>query len=187
VSDKLDRAAIANDVASYLGVEQSMILEHFRKAAGTRAVMRENAQPVIPATEKLLLNAILQSAEIGREILPILMEMPVITQFVTRPVFEAVFRVWEADGRLAYTDVEARLEDKEKALLAAAVLADELGEGTVSLDQARACLRTLELSDRKNIQADLRLRIKAAEREGNLNEALRLAGELNRVQHRGAG
>jgi DNA primase len=184
VSDKLERAAIANDVASYLGVEQSMILEHFRKAAGARAGLRESPQPVIPATEKLLLIGLLGSAEVRQEILPVLVEMPAVAQFVTRPVFEAVFHVWEAGGDIAYAEVEGRLDDKQKALLASAVLADEMGEGTVSLDQARACLRTLELSDRKNIQTDLRLRIRAAEREGDFNEAMRLVSELNRVQQR---
>ena len=36
VSDKLERAAIADDVASYLGVEPGLVLDHFKKAAMER-------------------------------------------------------------------------------------------------------------------------------------------------------
>ncbi len=188
VSDKLERAAIANDIASYLGVELSMVLNHFRKAAGRRGDIAESrAQPVIPATERLLLAALFESDEICRDLLPGLARMPGVAQFATRPIFEAIFRVWEADGAVQYSEVEARLEDKDKALLASALLADEIGVAGISLDQARACVRTLQLTDRKSLQAELRLRIKAAERAGDLNEALRLAEELNHVQHGGAG
>jgi DNA primase len=187
VSDKLERAAIANDIASYLGVAQSMVLDQFRKAAGARGDIRENAQPVIPAIEKLLLIGLLDNDELREEILPALAGMPAVEQFATRTIFEAIFRVWESDGKIQYSEVEARLEDKDKALLASALLADEIGEGAVSLDQARACIRTLELAGRKSAQADLRMRIKAAERSGDMTEALRLAGELNRTQQGSAG
>jgi hypothetical protein len=142
---------------------------------------------VIPAIEKLLLIGILDGDEIRKEILPVLVQMPAVAQFATRAIFEAIFRVWESDGKIHYSEVEARLEDKDKALLASALLADEIGEGAVSLDQARACIKTLELAGRKSIQAELRMRIKAAERSGDLNEALRLTGELNRTQQRSAG
>jgi DNA primase len=186
VSDKLERAAIANDIASYLGVEQSMVLDQFRKAAGARTDIRGNAQPVIPAIEKLLLIGLLDNEEIGKEILPVLTGMPEVSQFATRAIFEAIFRVWESDGKIRYSEVEARLEDKDKALLASALLADEIGEGAVSLDQARACIKSLELAGRKSAEAELRIRIKAAERSGDLNEALRLAGELNRARQQGS-
>jgi len=187
VSDRLERSAIANDVASYLGVGQSMVLDQFRKAAGARGDIRENAQPVIPAIEKLLLIGLFDNEQIGEEIIPVLAQMPAVAQFATRTIFEAIFRVWEADGKIQYAEVEARLEDKDKALLASALLADEIGVGAVALDQVRACVKTLELAGRKSAHADLRMQIKAAERSGDLNEALRLVGELNRVQQRGAG
>ena len=188
VPDKLERNTIAGEMASYLGVELPMILEHFRKATGSQTDGgAATAKPVIPATERMLLIGLMESEEIRREILPNLAQMPVVTEFATRPIFEAIFRTWDSDSTLVYSEIEARLGDKDKALLAAALLADEVGEGAISLDQARACIRTLELTGRKSQVADLRMRIKAAERSGDMTEALRLAGELNRFQQGSAG
>ena len=71
VSDKLERAAIADDVAGYLGVEPGLVLDHFRKAAAER---REKPLAIagepVRAVEKILLNALLLSEEIRAEILP---------------------------------------------------------------------------------------------------------------------
>src|ERR1019366_3474935 len=37
LNDKLERVSVANDIASYLGVESGFVLEHFRKMAADRA------------------------------------------------------------------------------------------------------------------------------------------------------
>ena len=46
---------------------------------------------------------------------------------------------------------------------------------------ALECLRSIQAPDPKHELADLRARIKAAEKEGNLEEALRLTQEMTRV------
>ncbi len=72
------------------------------------------------------------------------------------------------------------MNDRERDLLAAVVFADEMGEDSNALDQAAQCLRALEAQNREMQRASLREKIKAAERNGDLSEALRLTEEFNR-------
>ena len=60
IGDKLERAAVANDVAGYLGVDAGLVLEQFRRSATRRSqsAARPVAEP-IPAVERMLLNALL--------------------------------------------------------------------------------------------------------------------------------
>ncbi len=60
--------------------------------------------------------------------------------------------------------------------------ADEIGDNALYLEQARACLRRLELDFKKRQVDQLRERIKVAEREGHFQEALKLLGELSRLE-----
>ena len=67
-------------------------------------------------------------------------------------------------------------------LLASAVLADETDSEVLSLEQAEACLRTLEsYAARYASGRRSKAQVKAAERDGNLAEALRLSAELSRI------
>src|SRR5580692_10161235 len=59
IGDRLERAAIANDLAGYLGVDAGLVLDQFKKAAtDRRAPQKAVAKAVtIPAIESILLNA----------------------------------------------------------------------------------------------------------------------------------
>ncbi len=64
IRDKLERAAVADDLASYLGVERSLVLDQFKRAAsGTPSSGRRLAaqRGRIPAIERILLGALLGS------------------------------------------------------------------------------------------------------------------------------
>ncbi len=182
VSDKLERAAIAADVASYLAVEPGLVLDHFRKSATER---REKplviADEPARAVEKILLNAVLLSEEIRKEILPRLAAMPEIAQFTTRRIFQALFALYANQPRFHFSDLEARLEESDRAVLAAVVIADELGQEHYTLAEAQACLRKLEEERLDSAKTSLRTRVREAERSGNLAEALRLNDELSKL------
>lgn len=182
VPDKLERAAVAHDLATYLGIEAGMVLDHFRRAAAERTgkTLPTPREPVRPV-ERILLNALLESAEIRREIVPRLREMPALQQFTTRRIFQALFALEESQGRVSFADVEARLEENDKHLLAAVILADELKQDGCSPEEVRACLAALENAGRQSQRSKLRAQVREAERAGNLAEALRLAEELARL------
>lgn len=183
LSDKLERLAVVNDVAGYLGVDAGPVLESFRRAAAERRekTVHAAAEPV-RAVEGILLNLVLVNAEARANLLPRLKTMPAVTHFSTRRIFEAIFALDEAGKTVVFSELDARLEDNDRALLASAVLSRETGEEIFSLEQGEACLLSLEASQHESDRAALKARVKAAEREGNLSEAIRLTQELARIE-----
>ncbi len=83
-----------------------------------------------------------------------------------------------------YSDLEGRLSEADRDLLSSVVFADEVLEEEKAAEQALSCLRSLKAQDPKSEVAALRAQIKAAERDGNLEEAMRLAEELDRRSRR---
>jgi DNA primase len=182
VPDRLERAAIASEIAAHLGVETGLLVEHFRKAAIQRSErpLRDAAEPV-RAVEKILLNALLSSAEVRREMVPRLRSMRQVERFATASIFRALFALCgEEEDRFSFAALEGRLEERERELLASVIFADEVGEEACSLEQARACLERLVAEERAAERAGLRARVREAERAGDLAEALRLTEELSR-------
>ena len=178
VPDKLERAAVASELAAYLGIEAGSVLEHFRKAAERRQTMPAEAREPVRPVEKILLNCLLASAEICREILPRLKGSSALESFATKRIFQALIALHDSGGRLSYADLEARLEENDRQLLASVVLTDELSEEEHIPEQACACLESLEAAEQQARRAKLRALVKQAERAGDLAEAMRLAGEL---------
>jgi DNA primase len=188
ISDKLERAAIANDVAGYLGVDAGLVLEQFKRSATDRrpAPPRNGARTVIPGMERMLLSALLSSAEARDEVLPRL-SSEMIAGFLTREVFEVLLQMWSPGAAVTLSLLDARLEGPAQALLHEIATADEIGDENQTLEQARACLRRLEEAEKQKRIEELRSRIQTAEREGNWQSAVELAGELGRLQKRASG
>ena len=186
--DKLDRLAVANDVAEYLGVEPGMVLDEFRKAAAEKRAQRGPAREglAVPPNERILLRALLTSPGTRAHLLPEIEEMGVVKGLATHRIFEAIINASRTRLDFSYADVEARLGEPEKALLAALLLADDEKEDTVSVEQAAESLRAMQNLDAKRQRDEFRTRIKAAERVGDMAEAMRLAEELGRFE-RGGG
>jgi DNA primase len=183
VSDKLERASIAEELANYLHIERGLVLESFRKAAAERrekslATVKELPRPV----ERILLNALLASPDVRRAVVPRLKPMPAWQQFVTRRIFEALFAIDEIGGPFRFAELEARLADPDKELLAAVIFADKPDDEEYSLEQAVECLHRLEQDTRDAQRAAIKARIGDAERAGNMVEALRIAEELARLE-----
>ena len=183
VSDKLERATIAEEVASYLGVDRGLVLEQFRKIATERgALSAKPAGPRVPSAERLLLNSLLVSSEARAAVLPRLFELEVFQRLTARTIFEVLASVAVEGKALNFADLESRLPDRDRDLLAGVVFADELGEDGNALNQAMQCMRALEAQERELRRSSLRERIRTAERNGKLNEAMALMEEFNRFE-----
>jgi DNA primase len=199
IQDKLERAVVAQEVASYLGVEQSLVLDQFKRAAVSRGapaagagVRNAPAQSAIPAAERLLLSALLGSQRARAEVLPQLTAQ-MTEGFVTQEILDALRQSnGTAGGSVpgGFSALESRLSAPQQALLHELLAADDIGNEESGWEQALACLRRLEEGLRRRETGELRNRIKAAEREGRMDEALRLAAELHQLEKeikRGAG
>jgi hypothetical protein len=181
VTDKLERATIAEEVASYLGISRGIVLEEFRRSAAERSAPPMQTRPMeIPPAERLLLNALLFSAEARDAVLPALASLPVFATLSTRTIFECISGLHGDGSDFSFAEIDARLNEGDRELLSGIVFADEMGEESASLEQALQCLRALEDQSRERERAELRQKIKMAERSGNFDQAMRLMEELRR-------
>lgn len=183
IPDKLERAAVAGEIAGYLGVEAGLVLEQFRRAAAERrpAPIQTAAEPLAPL-EKVLVRALLADAEARRQVLGRLLAMKATEGLRTRRLLEAMGQLEQSGAAWDYTALEGRLGEPEKSLLASIAFADQIEQEGDALRQALACLESLESKEQAARLAELRARVKAAEREGRLQEALAWAEELSRAE-----
>ena len=184
IGDKLERAAIANDLAGYLGVDAGLVLDQFKKAATDRrapAAPVAKQEPPVPAVESILLSAMVASAEVRAEVLPLLTP-DLIADFATREIFEVLRQMAEASAGAMFSELDARLSPAFQTLLHRVIAADDIGDEALLLEDARGCLRALENARLRRGIDDLRGRIKAAEREGRFSEALELMAELGYLE-----
>lgn len=177
IADRLERFAVANDVADYLGVDEKLIRDHFSKGAVEHPAAAR--RPELPVNERLLLHSLLASEMARAQAIPELSGMAAVDRFVSRNVFQALFAMHSDGGTFRFGDLEGRLSDADRDLLSSVVFADEILEEEKAAEQALACLRSLKSQDPRSEAAALRARIKTAERQGNLEEAMRLAQELD--------
>jgi DNA primase len=179
IADRLERFAVANDVADYLGVEEKLVRDYFSKGTNERPAAHRG--PEIPAVERLLLHSLLASETARMEAIPQLHGMPAVDGFVTRNVFKALFAMHFDGGTFRFADLEGRLGEADRDLLSAVVFADDkLGEETAAR-VAGDCVRKLKDLEPQSELAALRERIRAAERAGNIEEALRLGAQTHQV------
>ncbi len=172
---QLERAAVAEEVAHYLRVEPALVRSEFRRLGATQ----QSARPPAPSSgihpkEKVFVNLLLNDVEARREVIPRIKNLASIEQFRTWPLLAIMIQLQDGGEDWGYADVEGRLADSGKILLAEVVFADALGEPQASLEQALAFLPQLEHQDRQTRMAELKTRIRKAEQDGNLDEAIRL-------------
>ena len=157
------------------------------RVAGFQFAMDRRDKKVAPvreplrADEKILLNLLVSDDEARHELIPELERLPALEQFATRRIFKALF-VLHSGGRVTFEELHARLDENDRELLASAVLQDETDGSAVTLSLGEECLRSLQRSGLKTQVAALKARVKESERSGNLQEALRLAEELHRLE-----
>ena len=189
--DKLERAAVAEDLASYLGVERSLVLDQFKKAATERQAPAASSQPSagVPKIEYFLLRALLGSDRARAEVLPLLTPQ-MTTGFKSQEIFdalrEALAQTGDIGGAAAFAAIEGRLTSAAQALLHHVIAADDRSDEESSWKQAQACLRQLENSLEKRrvdeLRAQLLERMRTAEGEGRTEDARQCYMEMHRLE-----
>jgi DNA primase len=181
ITDRLERMAIANDLAGYIGVDRGMVLDSFRKAVAERNERRlERPRVELRADERLLLHAILVTPEIRDEVLAQLKGLDAVARFSSKRIFQAVFALDAAGGAVTFDEVSARLEDADRELLAEAVLREDLQS---SREEVLAAVESIRRSEGQHRRNELKTKIREAERAGSWEEALRLTAELQHYEN----
>jgi len=183
--DKLERVAVANDLASYLGVETGLVLEHFRKAAADRTPRAEPPKtPSARPMDHVLLPLIMSRPGECGAILDELRGLSAWRSFPSARIYETILAAYEQGESLAFSSIHDRLSEADQAWLAALLLhsvhAPEIEDGL-------SCLAALRLDEQESLRRDLRARIRAAEREGRIQEALDLYQQLHALEQRTNG
>lgn len=191
IPDSAERLAVADELADLLGLTpEERVRTGFRKAAQDRksAIPHSAQQARLPTLEKILLQALLQSAEAREAVLPRLVDAD-LASFRSRVVFEVLQRMVGADAEIDFASLEARLDNPNKSLLHELVTADELEEGengASHLERALACVEQMERARTAGLKNDLKTQIRAAERAGDFATALQLMQELQELERRPA-
>ena len=173
LNDKIERVSVANDLASYLGVESGLVLEHFRKMAADRAAERKVVPQADPAkaTDQRLLLLLLNNEEAREQLIDGLRDLP-----DNGPIFATLIAMHDAKDAIDFNSLHERLDKPEQDRLAAIVLEAD-GSG-LTLEDGVACIDALRRTAKESARRELKAQIKAAEREGRMQEAIQLVGRL---------
>ena len=186
ISDRIERMAIANAVAEYIGVDRGMVLDSFRKAVVERKESRlERPKENVRADEKGLLNVLFSEVDGREELIPELAAVEILDRIATARIYRAIMAAHAGGASTAFDAISARLEPADQNLLAELVLSEDADAHESTMEYGRQCLDSLLRSGEGDRRAQLKARIKEAERAGNLREAMRLAGELQELERAG--
>jgi DNA primase len=176
LNDQLERAAVVNDLASYLGIDADPIREHFRKAAVDR-VDRPLAAPkaeAAKATDRLL-PLLVADAEARDQLIPRLGGIAALAQLRTAPIYKMLIVMHEAGEPIDFVSVHSRLQGQLQETFARIVLDAPLA----SLEDGLNCIAALQREDRETHIREIKGRIREAERAGRVEEAFTLMKELS--------
>jgi DNA primase len=183
ISDRLERMAVANDVANYIGVPPSMVLDSFRKSAADRQEKYiELPKTAIRPDERGLINVLLSNAEGCDRLIEDLMRVETLGRLDTRRILQAIIAVHAAGGRVTFDAVSARLEDNDRRILAEMLFAEDPAVEEFGIEWGRKCIGRLLDADERQRYLQLKTRINELERAGKLDDAMLLMQELGKLK-----
>jgi DNA primase len=181
--DPIERAAVAQDIATYLNLERGLVLDQFRKMAGDRTSRQpQKANDPARATDRILIPVLLTDADARNEILTTLQSLNSWRRFSTAPIYERILAMHGNKEPISYEAVSASLGASHQDILASIVLVREESPQP-TIEDAHCCLVTLQRHETEDALHEMRNKIKAAERDGNIKLALELMrqeGEMTR-------
>lgn len=189
VKDRMDRSAIASEMAEYLRVDRSVVADVFRKhsaVARPPATSRDTHAGIAP-NEKLLLSCLLASPDARSVILHFLAGSQLLTILDLRSVFEAALAIGEEGTSFSLELLCQRVDPRLQRIVMELAFSDSPLKQEGAAEQAMSCLKALEAKAIQTQQEQLRGRIRELDREGNIAEALRLTNELDKLKERPTG
>lgn len=183
VHDRVERGAIANELAEYLNVDRETIRESLRRptAGDGQRKMSAHTTSVHP-NEKLLIACLLASHEARMAIREYLRHANVTSILELKEVFEAVLEADDGTEQFSTERVFERLDDRGRKILTELSFTDLGVNENDAPQQALHCLEELERIGLSKRRDALKKQIREAEQSGNLEEAIRLMNELTRLE-----
>jgi predicted DNA-binding ribbon-helix-helix protein len=134
----------------------------------------------VPPNERLLLKCVLQNEDARTAVMHYLKQSGIANTLHLKHIFNAMLSMEAETEDFTFGGLIRRLEAREQKIVSELSFKHTDMSAEEAAGQALQCLRALETKNTENRRADLRRRIRSAESEGDLKEALRLADELRR-------
>jgi DNA primase len=178
LSDKLERVAVANDLAGYLGVETGLVLEQMRKNAADRSGKAQTPVIASPArkADRILIPLLLSDERNRGQLIAGLRQLSSPSQGAAAAVYEAIFAMHDAEEAVNFNTVHERLSASQQELLAALVF--DAAAASVNIDDGLAAIAALEREETEIARREMIARIRDAEREGRIAEAMELTRQM---------
>jgi DNA primase len=178
-TNRVEREEISREVALALDLDPNAVFDQLRPRASAQP-RQPDAFLGIPKTERLLLTCMLHSDQARTLAVSYLNQSVLVRQLSLAPAFEA-FLVLERE-RIPYSfeGLTARVETAMQHILHQIAFADTQLDPETAAIQAAECIRALETKQGESDRGELRKQIRRLEQEGNFEEAMRLANELDK-------
>ena len=173
ISDRLERATVASEVADYLGLDRNVVLSEFRRMPGQRpqpAAAPRSDEP--PIRERVLVRSIVLSSDVRDLLVPRLQVSRAARTFTVWPLLEAILALYDDSPAFSYEALDARTGG-ENRLLHNILIADKSDE-VFTPEQAQSFADLLESEDLVIECKQLEREIQEAEKSGRLAAALEL-------------
>jgi DNA primase len=178
-TNRVEREEVTREVAIALDLDPNTVFDQLRP--------RNSAQPRqpdvflgIPPAERLLLTCMVHSDQARSVALPYLNQSVLVRQLSLAPAFEAFLALERERVPYAFEALVARVEPHLQQILEQMAFADTQLDAETAAIQAAECLRSLEAKQGETDRGELRKQIRRLEQEGNFEEAMRLANELDK-------
>ena len=179
LTDKMERVAVANDLASYLNVPSGLVLENFRKmAADKRDAVTQPTGDGLTESDRILLSVLLSLPESHEVLLEALRHVECLQLSPAKRIYAALFLLVDSGEPLSLSGLHERLEDVDRKLLSRSLLSVDANEQGATMEAAMACLKTLKRRDSEQRVSTLKAKIREAERNGDFATAISLTKTL---------
>jgi DNA primase len=187
VHDRLERAAIASEMAEYLNVDREVMRQVFRQhAAPQQALKSKEFGSAVPPNEKLLIACLLASSDARAAIRHYLANVNLLVLLELRPIFEAAMML-DDDVPFSLESLAGGLEPRLQRILSEISFSDCGIREEDAAGQALHCLKALETKATSAKYESLKRQIRELDQAGNFQEALRLADELDSLRRQSQG
>jgi DNA primase len=183
IPQEIKRAALAEELASHLGVNKGLILEEFRRSATQRrkAPLRTHIVTLGPS-ERLLLELFIDSPAAREEMLSDAEEIARAQSQPVAALFTALQAAASGQNELDFSAFEARLDEANRELLNRTVF--ERDRHAVSIEEGRDALVGLRQQAWENEYREVRQQIADAERSGDREKTLELLAKRMGLEKR---
>ena len=183
VGDKLERSAIARDLAEYLNVDRDVVMQNFKRAPKTQASAPvRQVSSSLPPNEKILLGALLASSDARAAVKHYMASSSNFPLLEAKDIFECVLHFDEEHEVFSLEKISAALSERSQRMLTEIGFGESVLQEESAAGQALHCLRALE-AKAISVQMDgLRRQIRELEASGDMEGAMRSMDELNRLK-----